>query len=144
MQSDIIARAADTERRIEEKEEQEDKAKEEREARYREEERNHQKDKEASTQLMSTMIQAQNNLNPPIPQSINSGGKSVLNISTITDESIRAMIVSPVTKTNVPHRNHNRLITDTTAEKKVALKRQRINESGDRSGITTVTTGTES
>ena len=105
----------------------------------------HQKDREAFTQLISTMmIQAQNNLNQPIPQHINSGGKSVLNISTITDESTRPMTVSPVMKTNVPHRNYNRLITDTIAEKKVAPKRQQTNESGDRSKITVATTGTES
>ena len=56
------------------------------------------------------------------------------------------MIVSPGPNTYAPHKHHNhdRLITDTTAEKKVAPKRQRINESGDRSGITAATLGTES
>ena len=56
------------------------------------------------------------------------------------------MIVSPDLTTYASHRHHNhdRLITDTSAEKKVAPKRQRINESGDRSEITTATTGTES
>ena len=54
----------------------EEKVKEEREARYRTGKRNNQKDKEALTQLMYTMmIQAQNNLNQPTPQSINSGKK---------------------------------------------------------------------
>ena len=76
----------------------------------------HQRDREAFTQLISTMmIHAQSNLNQPILQSINSGEKSVLNISTITGESTRAIIVSPVAKINVPNRNHNRLITVTTA-----------------------------
>ena len=118
IQSDTIARAVNTERRIEEKEE--------RETRYREEERNHQKDREIFTQLMSTMIQAQNNLNQTIPQSIHSSRKSVLNISTsIVDESTRQMTVSPVSNINVPHRNHDRLIIDTTVEKRVAQKRQR-------------------
>ena len=41
MQSDTIARTADTERRIEKKQEKQYKAKEEREAWYREEERKH-------------------------------------------------------------------------------------------------------
>ena len=72
---------------------------EEREALYRTLERNNQKDREAFTQLLSIMmIQAQNNLNQPIPWSINSGEKLVLNISTITDESNRAFIVLPVAK----------------------------------------------
>ena len=93
---------------------------------------------------MSTMIQAQKYFDQTIPRIIHSSGKPVLNISTITaDESTRQMIVSPVTKTNVPHRNHDRLITDTTAEKKVAQKQQQINESEDRSEITEATTGTE-
>ena len=84
------------------------------------------------------MIQAQNTLNQTIPQSILSSGKSVLNISTITaDESSRQMTVSPISNTKVPHRNHNhdRLITHTTAEKKVAQKGQRIDESGNSSKI---------
>ena len=103
----------------------EEKVKGEREARYRTEERNNQKDREAFTQFISTMmIQAQHNLSPPIPQSINSGKKSVLNISTILDESTQATIISPVAKINVPNRNHNRLITVITAENKVAPKRQ--------------------
>ena len=94
----------------------EEKVKEEREARYRAEERNNQKYREAFTQLISTMtIQAQNNLNQLMSQSINSGEKSVLNISTITDESTQAIMVSSVTKINVPkklqqtyHSNHSR------------------------------------
>ena len=93
------------------------------------------------------MIQAQNNLNQTIPQSIHSSGKPVLNISTIiADESSQQMILSPISNTDVLHRNHNhdKLIKDTTAEKKVAQKQQQINESGDSSGITAVTTRTES
>ena len=56
------------------------------------------------------------------------------------------MIVSPGPNTYAPHRHHNhdRLITDTIAEKKVTPKRQRINESGDRSEITAATTEIES
>ena len=74
---------------------------------------------------MFTMIQAQNHLNQKIPQSINFSEKSIPNISTITaDESTRAMIVSPVSKTDILHRNQDRLITDTTAEKMVAQKQK--------------------
>ena len=86
-------------------------------------------------------------MNQTIHQSIYSGEKLVLSISTIkADESSRQMIVSSFSKTDVPHRNHNhnRLITDTTIDKKVAQKRQEINESGDSSEITAVMTGTES
>ena len=93
------------------------------------------------------MTPAQNNLNQQIPQSINSGEKSVLNISTITaDESSRQMIVSPVSNTYAPHRHHNhdRLITHTTEEQKVTQKQKRLNESGDSSKIIALTTGTES
>ena len=54
------------------------------------------------------------------------------------------MIVSLISNTDVPHRNHNRLITNTTAEKKFAPKRQQINESGDRSELTALTTGSGS
>ena len=93
---------------------------------------------------MSTMIQTQNNLNQTIPQSNHSSGKSVLNINIITaEEPTGQIIVSPVSKTDVPHRNHDRLITHTTAKKKVTQKRQQINESGDSSKITAATTGTE-
>ena len=54
------------------------------------------------------------------------------------------MIVSPVSKTDILHRNQDRLITDTTAEKMVAQKQKRITESGDRSEITAATIRIES
>ena len=69
-------------------------------------------------------------MNPtqPVPQSIENASESALNISTITNESRRAIIVSPVAaKNNVPNRNHNILVTVPTAETKVGPKQQRIN-----------------
>ena len=56
------------------------------------------------------------------------------------------MIVSPFSNTYAPDRryNHDRLITHTIEEQKVAQKRKRINEREDSSKITALTMGTES
>ena len=96
---------------------------------------------------LSNIVQRHNETNQPVPQSINSSGTSVINISIIiTTDSSQQMIVLPGPTTYVSHQHHNhdRLITDTSVEKKVVPKRQQINECGDRSEITAATTGTES
>ena len=123
----------------EEIEGKEKKEKEEREKSYREE-------KGALAQILSNIVQKQNDTNQTVPHSIISSGTSAINISTLTSNSSQQMIVSPGPTTYAPHRHHNhdRLITHTSAEKKVTPKRQRINESGDKSEITAATTGTES
>ena len=96
-------------------------------------------------QLISTMMtQVQNNQIQPIPQSIDSSERSALNISTFIDESHQAIVVSPATEKNVPNRNHNILVTVPTAGTKVGPKRQQLNESGDRSKLTALTTGSGS
>eukprot|EP00751_Fragilariopsis_kerguelensis_P039399 CAMPEP_0171014986 /NCGR_PEP_ID=MMETSP0736-20130129/25564_1 /TAXON_ID=186038 /ORGANISM="Fragilariopsis kerguelensis, Strain L26-C5" /LENGTH=130 /DNA_ID=CAMNT_0011449537 /DNA_START=76 /DNA_END=468 /DNA_ORIENTATION=+ len=75
----------------------------------------------------------------------NSSERSALNISEITDESHQLIVVSPAAaKKNAPNRNHSILVTVPTAAYKVRPKQKRPRESGDRSELTTLTTGSGS
>ena len=88
------------------------------------------------------VTQAQNNLTQPITKSIDSSERLALNISTLTNESSQAIIVSPVVaKNNIPNRNHKIVIRVPTVETKVGPKQQRMHEIGDRSELTALTTG---
>ena len=107
----------------------------------------YREDKGALAQILSDIVQRLNATNQTVPHSINSSGTSAVNISTITTNSSRQIIVSPRPLIYTPRRQHNqdRLITNTTEEQ--TTKKRKTNESGDHedsSKITAITMGTES
>ena len=134
---------------------QETKEKEEREEREaaareeRQKEIDEQKERKAAAReerYQNILIQLFDRMAPMnqnrVPQSIENANESALSLSNFTNESNQLIVVSPSTKSQVPKRNNDSLVSIATDE--VGLKRKRINVNRDSSGATASTMGLES
>ena len=126
--------SATTLKKAEEKEEKQEREAEEKEERHR-------NDKKDWVQLSERIIPINQNR---VPQSIENTNESALSLSNITNKSNQIIAVSPIAKLQVPKRNKENRVSAVTDDIVVATKRKRINEKGDSSGSTALTTGSGS